>query len=153
MCHAVRAPAAKVTEPPVERAGSAASNSRTTRADPVKFSADPCWLGCEPARKMLICCAVKPLASARAVKGTDATADAIEVAHAYRLSGDIKRGLGDLSGARAAWSAALAAMPNTSNERPAEMREHATILQRVGRRAQADPLSTKLRAMGFQRLG
>jgi tetratricopeptide (TPR) repeat protein len=97
--------------------------------------------------------AEQALASARAVKGTDSTADAIEVAHAYRLSGDIRRNLGDLAGARAAWSAALAAMPDSANERPAEIRERAIILQRVGRRAQADPLNTKLRAMGYQRLG
>jgi hypothetical protein len=91
------------------------------------------------------------VASAKGVKGSDSTSDAFEIAHAYRLSGDVKRSLGDLAGARAAWSTALATLPEGANERPAEMREHATILQRLGRRAESDALSAKLRAIGYQR--
>ena len=95
--------------------------------------------------------AEQAVASAKGVKGSDSTSDAFEIAHAYRLSGDVKRSLGDLAGARAAWSTALATLPEGANERPAEMREHATILQRLGRRAESDALSAKLRAIGYQR--
>jgi tetratricopeptide (TPR) repeat protein len=95
--------------------------------------------------------AEQAVTGAKSVKGSDAAADAYAVAKAYRLTGDIKRGLGDLAGARAAWSAGFAVLPNGTAERPAEMGERAILLQRIGRSGQADQIDAKLRAIGYQR--
>ena len=93
--------------------------------------------------------AERAVTSAKGVKGSDEAADAYATARAYRLLGDIKKSMGDASGARAAWSSALAALPKGGNERPGEMKEHASVLQRVGQRREAEQLDAKLRAMGF----
>ena len=82
----------------------------------------------------------------------DATADAFALAKAYRLTGDVKRSLGDGAGASTAWALALSALPANSSDRPGEMAEHAVIMQRAGRQGEADSLNAKLRVMGYQRL-
>jgi tetratricopeptide (TPR) repeat protein len=97
--------------------------------------------------------ATQAIASARAVKGSDPTADSFELAKAYRLQGDVKRSLGDGAGAATGWSSALTAIPTSTPERPAEMGEHALVLQRLGRQREANSLNAKLRAMGYERLG
>ena len=91
------------------------------------------------------------VSSAKSVKGSDAATDAYALARAYRLLGDIKKRAGDLAGARAAWSSALGALPKGANERPGEMSERATMLERLGRRVEAGQLDAKLRAMGYRR--
>ena len=53
-CHAVRAPGSNVTDPPLACDGSSASNSISTRALPVKFSAGAGRTAREPPRVMTI---------------------------------------------------------------------------------------------------
>jgi tetratricopeptide (TPR) repeat protein len=95
--------------------------------------------------------AEQAVTSAKSVKGSDTASADYAVAKAYRLVGDIKHALGDAAGTRAAWSAAFAALPSDTSERPAEMAERAAVLQRLGRRADADRIKAKLRAIGYQR--
>ena len=86
----------------------------------------------------------------RTVTTTDPAADRFTLAKAYRLLGDARRRGGDPNGARAAWQAASATLPNGTTEKPEETSERAKILQRVGRTSEARPLTEKLRAMGYR---
>ena len=95
----------------------------------------------------------RAVTSAKRVKGNDSAADSFALAKAYRLLGEVKRSVGDRTGASAAWASALAAVPAGRTERPAEMREHALILQRLGRRAEAMQLSARLESIGFRKVG
>jgi len=97
-------------------------------------------------------CSSQAVASAKAVKSSDPTADSFALAKAYRLLGDVRRSLGDQAGAAAAWSGALAEIPANTAERPGEMAEHGLVLQRLGRQQDASSFNAKLRAMGYQRL-
>src|SRR6185295_18732910 len=56
LCHAVRAPGSNVTKEPDVRDDTFVWNKRSTRTEPVKFSAGPCREGCEPLRVILIDC-------------------------------------------------------------------------------------------------
>lgn len=94
--------------------------------------------------------AKRALDAARTVHTADATADAFKVASAYRLIGDIQRDLGQSDESRSAWLAALAAIPAGITEQPDEIAEHAAILQRVGRAAEAQRLDQRLAAMGYR---
>ena len=87
--------------------------------------------------------------AAQAVRSTDRADDRHALARAYRLLGDVKHQQGDRAGAAAAWQAALAAFPRGVPEKPTEMTEHATVLQRLGRVAEARALAAKLAQMGF----
>jgi hypothetical protein len=95
--------------------------------------------------------AEEAVATAQSIKGSDAASSAYALSRGYRLLGDVKRSAGDSAGARAAWAAAFAALPKGAGERPAEMSEHATVLQRLGRRGESDQISAKLRVMGYIR--
>ena len=95
----------------------------------------------------------RAVTSAKRVKGNDSAADSFALAKAYRLLGEVKRSVGDRTGASAAWASALAAVPAGRTDRPAEMREHALILQRLGRRAEAMQLSARLESIGFRKVG
>jgi eukaryotic-like serine/threonine-protein kinase len=92
------------------------------------------------------------LSAARSERSGDPVADRYTVAEAYRLVGDVRRSMGDLDGARAAWSNALAAIPANAVERPLEMDEHAIILTRLGRSTEAKPLVSTLGSMGYRHL-
>jgi eukaryotic-like serine/threonine-protein kinase len=92
----------------------------------------------------------KALDAARAVHSSDPAADRFGVATAYRLVGDSERGLGDSAAASAAWRNALATLPRNVTEKPSEMREHAIILERLGRNAEAMPLTARLNSMGYR---
>jgi tetratricopeptide (TPR) repeat protein len=92
--------------------------------------------------------AEQAITTAKSIAGGDA---AYALSRAYRLLGDVKQGGGDGAGARAAWSSAYAALPKGAGERPAEMSEHAIILQRLGRQSEANQLAARLRAIGYQR--
>jgi tetratricopeptide (TPR) repeat protein len=72
------------------------------------------------------------------------------LAGAYRLLGDLYRRDGDAHGAASAWAAGLAAIPRNVTERPWEIYEHEQLLARLGRGDEAQPLSAKLRAMGYR---
>lgn len=77
--------------------------------------------------------AERSLASARAERNADPIANRYTVAAAYRLLGDVRLGMGDSKGAKAAWSAGLEQLPERVAERPREMKERADLLQRLGR--------------------
>jgi hypothetical protein len=64
--------------------------------------------------------------------------------------GDVQREGGDLSAAQVAWSRGLALIPKGVAERPDEMQDRAALLQRVGRNVEAQPLTDRLRAMGYR---
>ena len=68
----------------------------------------------------------------------------------HRLIGDIRRNAGDAAGARVAWSNAFATLPQGAPEAPLEMDEHATILERLGRNDEAQPLRARLSAIGYE---
>lgn len=91
------------------------------------------------------------LAIAQSVKSDDTLDDRFQLARAYRLLGDVKQASGDRTGASAAWSSALSALPQVP-EKPLEMDEHAKILQRLGRDADAQQIAARLNAMGYRRL-
>ena len=94
--------------------------------------------------------AQKAVTVGKSVKSTDAGADAFGVAASYRLLGDARKGLGDSAGANAAWHAAFLSLPNVAAERPSEMREHARILDRLGRTAEAQRLEEEVEATGYR---
>jgi tetratricopeptide (TPR) repeat protein len=97
--------------------------------------------------------AQRALASAQNVHSADPLKDRYMIASIYRLLGDARRGAGDSQGARAAWSQALAALPQGVVEFPSEIDEHATVLERVGRANEARPLVNRLQAIGYRTLG
>jgi len=88
---------------------------------------------------------------AKSVNTTDPADARMGLAEALRVSGDIRRRSGDLVGARAAWVQAIGAVPVNITEKPPEMREHVLILQRVGRRAEAERLIGRLISIGYRR--
>ena len=87
---------------------------------------------------------------AQTVHTADKPADAFRVARTDRLVGDIEREGGDMDAARFAWSQGLAAIPAGVTEQPDELAEHAAILQRLGRTAEAQPLAAKLNSIGYR---
>jgi tetratricopeptide (TPR) repeat protein len=87
---------------------------------------------------------------AHAIHTVDKIADSFRVARALLLQGDVQRERGDLASARAAWTVALAAVPNRVTELPDEMAVHAGILDRLGRGAEAQPLKSKLNSIGYR---
>jgi len=88
--------------------------------------------------------------SARRERGVDPVKDRYGVASSYRLIGDIRRRIGDGQEARQAWTAGLAQLPSNVVERPREMDERAALLERLGRRDEARPLSERLRIIGYR---
>src|ERR1041384_286532 len=56
VCQAVRVPGSKVTRAPAIRDGSSTEKSRSTRTEPVKYSACPWVDGCEPVRATVMFC-------------------------------------------------------------------------------------------------
>lgn len=93
--------------------------------------------------------AQQAIAAAKTVRSSDAVKDRFYLAKAYRVSGDAFQALADAGSARSAWTAALAALSPGVAERPVEMSEHALILRRLGREAEARPLSSRLQQMGY----
>ena len=94
--------------------------------------------------------AQKAIAVGRSLKSTDVGADAFGLARGYRLLGDARKGLGDRTGAAAAWSAAFQSLPRVPAERPIETQEHVIILERLGRPAEAQQLKQQLAATGYR---
>jgi len=88
--------------------------------------------------------------SAQAITRGDAIENKFYLAKAQRLLGESKLRGGDTSGAGRIWQAALASLPASVAEKPVEMNEHAQLLMRVGKTAQARPLQDRLAAMGFK---
>jgi tetratricopeptide (TPR) repeat protein len=96
--------------------------------------------------------AQQALAAARQLHSEDPLKDKYRIASAYRLIGDARQNMGDAGAANAGWSDALSSLPQGSPEPPAEMDEHATILERLGRAAEARQLTDRLNAMGYRRV-
>jgi tetratricopeptide (TPR) repeat protein len=88
---------------------------------------------------------------ARSINTADRGDDAVSLAKAYRLSGDASHAIGDEPSALANWQSAYSALPKGIAERPAEISEHAVILDRLGRAGEAQVLVRKLAQTGFQR--
>jgi tetratricopeptide (TPR) repeat protein len=93
--------------------------------------------------------AQQAIASARSIHTGDAPTDAIYLAMYSRAAGDVIDKAGDATAANAAWASALAAFPRGVAEMPLEKSEHVMILQRTGRRAEAQALAAELSASGF----
>ena len=94
--------------------------------------------------------AQQAIVAARSINTTDRAQDRYGIAQALRLLGDIRQRLGDPAGARAAWSAGLAAIPAGVAEKPNEMAEHAMLLQRLGRVPEAQERAARLAAIGYR---
>ena len=90
------------------------------------------------------------IASAKSIHTGDAATDGITLATYYRSAGDIMQKAGDGTAANAAWGSALAAFPSGVAEKPVEKSEYAMILQRTGRKAEAQVLTSQLSAAGFR---
>jgi tetratricopeptide (TPR) repeat protein len=96
--------------------------------------------------------AERAVAIARSVGSSDPIADRFGLATAYRLLGDSRRAIGDDAAARGAWEAALAALPADAAERASETSERVLILQRLGRRAEAAQLASRLETIGYRKV-
>jgi tetratricopeptide (TPR) repeat protein len=94
--------------------------------------------------------AQQAVVAARAAKTTDKIEDAFRLARAYRIVGDVEQSRGNLTGARQAWASGLAAVPTGVAEQPDEMQDHALLLQRAGRNAEAERLIARLNSMGYR---
>ena len=101
-------------------------------------------------RDEALAAAKRAVTAASEAKTSDKIEDAFRLARAYRLVGDAERDRGNLEAARAAWAQGLASIPPRVSERPEEMQDHATLLQRLGRDHEAAQLTAKLRAMGYR---
>ena len=80
----------------------------------------------------------------------DKISDAFLVAQSYRLVGDANRARGDLPAANSAWNTAISTLSVGVPEAPSEIAERVRILQRLGRRAEAQPLARKLTTIGYR---
>ena len=89
------------------------------------------------------------LASARGEHSEDPIADKYRIAQMYRLLGDARERSGNPQGAAAAWEAGLAAIPSAVAERPLETNEHAQLLRKSGRVAEAARLEDRLKQFGY----
>jgi tetratricopeptide (TPR) repeat protein len=94
--------------------------------------------------------ATRAATAERSVHTADAATDAYFIAEAYWLIGNIQRALGNGDGARSAWTTALGSMPVETVETPGESALRASILERLGREGEAQPLIRKLDQIGFK---
>jgi len=92
----------------------------------------------------------RALKAAQSVHTEDKFEDGFRTARAYRLIGDIERARGNADAARAAWSSGLSAIPAGVPPQPDELAEHASLLQRLDRTAEAQPLTARLNSMGYR---
>jgi eukaryotic-like serine/threonine-protein kinase len=94
--------------------------------------------------------AQQALASTQEEQSGDRILDRYRIAGAYRLLGDVRRLRRDASASMAAWSAGLDQLPAGVAERPWETFEHATLLERLGRVPEAEPLQKHLTSIGYR---
>ncbi len=87
---------------------------------------------------------------AKSVKTTDPVADKFGAAAALRTLGEMRARSGDAPGARSAWNQAAALIPTGVAEKPLEIREHAVLLERLGRNDEAAELNRRLAQIGFR---
>jgi tetratricopeptide (TPR) repeat protein len=103
------------------------------------------------AKQQALSDAESALRTARSVNTADRGDDAVSLAKGYRLAGDANHAIGDEASAQTNWQSAYAALPKGVAERPAEISEHAVILDRLGRTAEAQAIARKLAQTGFRR--
>jgi tetratricopeptide (TPR) repeat protein len=84
----------------------------------------------------------------KSVKTSDPVSDSYLLASAYLVLGDALRASNDLSGASEAWSSGLAVLPPAAAERPPDTKEHALLLERLGR--DSAQLRQRLSAIGYR---
>jgi tetratricopeptide (TPR) repeat protein len=94
--------------------------------------------------------AQRALASARSERNQDPVNGRYRVAAIYLLLGDVHQRGGDAEAAKAAWNAGLAQLPQGVAERPQDTSTHAELLRRLGRAAEARPLTARLAAIGYR---
>ena len=94
--------------------------------------------------------AQKAVNVAKSVKSNDPVGDRFALATTYRIFGDVMRARGNQAGARAAWTAGLAVLPGNAAERPFDMSQHAGLLLRLGKRPEAQALTSKLNSIGYR---
>jgi hypothetical protein len=94
--------------------------------------------------------AERALASARSERSGDPADDRYRIAAAYRHLGDVRQRSGDASGAKAAWAAGVAQLPEVAAETPLEMDIRAGLLRRVGRGEDARPIASRLAEIGYK---
>ena len=104
--------------------------------------------GNAPANAMRL--ATQGVASARTERSADSIKDRYGLAAAQRLLGDIYQQLGNVEGAKAAWTEGLAPLPVNKIERPWEMNERAQLLRRLGRSNEARSLFERLTKTGYR---
>lgn len=90
--------------------------------------------------------------AAQSVRTKSAINDGFIVARSLLFLGDVERQAGDRNSAATAWAAALAAIPQGVSEHADETADHAKILLRLGRQAEAAPLEAKLKTEGYRSL-
>jgi tetratricopeptide (TPR) repeat protein len=96
--------------------------------------------------------AQQALASSQSERNEDPVSNRFGVATAYRLLGDVYQRGGNAQAAKKAWSNALASLPRGIAEKPQELEQHAIILSKLGRAAEAKQIVSRLDAMGYRRL-
>jgi tetratricopeptide (TPR) repeat protein len=94
--------------------------------------------------------AAKAIATGKSVASTDPVEDRYALAGSYRLLGETRQRVGDRQGAAAAWQAGLDLLPAAVAEKPNEMAEHALLLQRLGRAAEARERANRLASIGYR---
>jgi tetratricopeptide (TPR) repeat protein len=92
--------------------------------------------------------AKEALSAAQQARSEDPLRDRFTIAAIYRLIGDSESAVGSLNEASAAWRKAVAAIPQAP-EIPTEMDEHARILERLGRTADARSIRERLSTIGY----
>ena len=80
----------------------------------------------------------------------DPVTDRYRIALACLLQGNVRQRAGASSSATAAWNAGLGQLPAGAAERPWEMNVRAELLRRLGRSAEARPLTARLAAIGYR---
>ena len=75
---------------------------------------------------------------------------AMSVALAEKLLGDALAKAGQAGAAQGAYQRALASWPKNVEERPRTLADHAILLRRLGRKAEATALDERLNAMGYR---
>ncbi len=93
------------------------------------------------------------LESAKNEHSVDPIKDRYSIADAYRLIGDVRRRLGEIEAARAAWNAGLQQLPPKVPERPLEMRVRAELLERLGKLDEARLIRKQLTNIGIRKIG
>lgn len=89
--------------------------------------------------------------AAAMVKSSDSAADKYALSKAYLILGDAERAAGNQPAAVAAWRRALSEFPAGVAEKPRELDQRATILERTGDVAAAQRIEARLAAMGYRR--